>query len=236
MRTAADTTAGCAQIGCAAAIGTGRTPAACGQRYRSYLAATASDSFVVRISGCSTHRMLPNCDGDYACSGRRNGRPCFTRHSGALPAGAIYFDGEHWKVCLVGDGASEHGWNFSQRPLADDPVSLPPAGFWSAARASADDTPISYGGVRLEVLSAAGNHPIAGRFGLYTFSAGNIARRLRQQQQQQQRQRQQQAGGGCGATARRVRQPRPLPSARPNACAERVLSQMGVGRRREHGA
>ena len=111
----------------------------------------------MRISGCSTHRTLPNCDGDYACSGRRNGRPCFTRHSGALPAGAIYFDGEHWKVCLVGDGASEHGWNFSQRPLADDPVSLPPAGFWSAARASSDDTPISYGGVRLEVLSAAGN-------------------------------------------------------------------------------
>ena len=174
----------------------------------------------MRISGCSTHRMLPNCDGDYACSGRRNGRPCFTRHSGALPAGAIYFDGEHWKVCLVGDGASEHGWNFSQRPLADDPVSLPPAGFWSAARASADDTPISYGGVRLEVLSAAGNHPIAGRFGLRTFSAGNIARRLRQQQQQQQRQQQQQAGGGCGATARRVRQPRPLPSAR----SKRVLS------------
>ena len=110
----------------AAAIGTGRTPAACGQRYRSYLAATASDSFVVRISGCSTHRTLPNCDGDYACGGRRNGRPCFTRHSGALPAGAVYFDGEYWKVCLVGDGASRPpSAQFLSCPEIERAASLP---------------------------------------------------------------------------------------------------------------
>ena len=128
------------------------------------------EQLVMRVSGCDK----AGCNGDFFYSGERNDRPCFTNARGA---GSLYFDGTFWKICQIGEGPSESGWNYSQNPPADDASSrLPPFGSWTKEKANQGEAPVSYEPVRLECLSAEeaaaspapgpeGGGPPAGAFG-----------------------------------------------------------------------
>jgi len=106
------------------------------------------EELVIRVEGCEK----AGCNGDFFYSGERNDRPCFTNARGA---GALYYDGTFWKVCQIGEGPSESGWNYSQNPPADGPAArLPPIGSWTKEQANQGEAPVGYDSVRLECLSA----------------------------------------------------------------------------------
>ena len=113
------------------------------------LADGLEEELVIRVAGCER----PGCNGDFYFAGERNDRPCFTNQRGA---GALYFDGTFWKICQIGEGPVESGWNYSQKP-GDEPgaaARLPPLGAWTREHANQGEASVEYGAVLLECLSA----------------------------------------------------------------------------------
>ncbi len=109
----------------------------------------ADEELVIRVEGC----QRAGCNGDFFFAGERNDHPCFTNRRGA---GALYFDGTFWKICQIGEGPDERGWNYSQKP-SDEPgaaARLPPLGAWTREQANQGEAPVAYGAVRVECLSA----------------------------------------------------------------------------------
>ena len=92
----------------------------------------------------------PKCNGVYKKEPRlRNGKTCFTRSGNE--GGAIYFDGEYWRICQIGKGVKETGWNFSQKPL--DPLSeIPVLGSWEAGRNIKRETKVDYSNLFIEAV------------------------------------------------------------------------------------
>ena len=62
---------------------------------------------------------VQHTDSNVDCRGRfrrvkfvlRNDAPFYNRDG----QGCIYFDGKFWKICQIGNGGIENGWNFSQQ-------------------------------------------------------------------------------------------------------------------------
>ena len=81
-----------------------------------------------------------DCNGTYIREPTpRNGKACYSRGS----CGAIYFDGIYWKICQVGVGLDETGWNYSQRP-SELSSATPPLGCWESGRNISGEMAVDY--------------------------------------------------------------------------------------------
>jgi hypothetical protein len=90
---------------------------------------------------------MPDANGIYQIEkDLRNGRHCFSR----VGNGAIYFDGSYWKICRTGNGPSESGWNFSQKPTDSGP--LPPLGRWVPGERIQSETTRDYSQLEVKVV------------------------------------------------------------------------------------
>jgi hypothetical protein len=84
-----------------------------------------------------------DCNGTYFReSQERNGKSCYSRKGSK--GGAIYFDGVYWKICQVGKGKEETGWNYSQK-LEEVFDMSPPLGSWKADRHVSGEMAVDYG-------------------------------------------------------------------------------------------
>jgi hypothetical protein len=108
-----------------------------------------------RIRVVSGERGI-DCSGTYnLIPGQlRNGGPCYTREGGT---GAIYYDGTYWKICSIGNGAVETGWNFSQSGVC----TAVPLGSWDASKRQMSETTRDYSSLTLEASPDAGAPPPA---------------------------------------------------------------------------